>query len=242
MNDVITNTTAQATAATSRSGMSSSASSASLFSTFSRPTSLITSGKRSGKSAEGSQGSSEGSGASDEGVIGDLYTSIQVNAELEAEAEQPPLLKLSLLKYQRQGLAWMVDKEDDGRATKGGILADAMGLGKTVRSAHHHNTILSCRSAAYSLCAASCCLQIQMLSLILQNVAKPGAPCKTTLIVCPLSMLDQWLDEIRNRVKGSRLQVRAGIAESQDTTDPCAPGECLLRKQPDKGCQLAQEV
>lgn len=46
-----------------------------------------------------------------------------------------------------------------------------------------------------------------MLSLILHNAAKPGAACKTTLIVCPLSMLDQWLDEIRNRVKGSQLQV-----------------------------------
>jgi SNF2 family DNA or RNA helicase len=46
-----------------------------------------------------------------------------------------------------------------------------------------------------------------MLSLILHNGPEAGA-CKTTLIVCPLSMLDQWLDEIRNRVKGSKLQAR----------------------------------
>lgn len=46
-----------------------------------------------------------------------------------------------------------------------------------------------------------------MLSLLLQNPAPKDAPCKTTLIVCPLSMLDQWLDEIRSRVKGSQVQV-----------------------------------
>lgn len=188
MSDIITSTTAQATAgaAAGRSYgvMSSSASSASLFSTFSRPTSLITTGKRKSASEDSQSG---GETASDEGVIGDLYTSIQVNADLDAEADQPALLKVSLLKYQRQGLAWMADKEDDRRAAKGGILADAMGLGKT----------------------------IQMLSLILHNAAKPGAACKTTLIVCPLSMLDQWLDEIRNRVKGSQLQVNVYYGNSR---------------------------
>jgi SNF2 family DNA or RNA helicase len=40
---------------------------------------------------------------------------------------------VSLLKYQRQGVAWMAEKEGEHRASKGGILADAMGLGKTVR-------------------------------------------------------------------------------------------------------------
>lgn len=132
MSDIVTSTTAQATAGgRSYGGMSSSASSASLFSTFSRPTSLITTGKRKSASEDSQSG---GEAALDEGVIGDLYTSIQVNADLDAEADQPALLKVSLLKYQRQGLAWMADKEDDRRAAKGGILADAMGLGKTVRS------------------------------------------------------------------------------------------------------------
>lgn len=50
-------------------------------------------------------------------------------------------------------------------------------------------------------------MQIQMLALLLHRPAPPDAQCKATLIVCPLSMLDQWADEIRNRVKGSQLQV-----------------------------------
>jgi len=33
------------------------------------------------------------------------------------------------LKYQKQGVAWMAKQEKN---SKGGILADAMGLGKTV--------------------------------------------------------------------------------------------------------------
>lgn len=129
--------------------LSSSASSASLFATLSRPTSTFTSSART--SADH---------CDDEGVIGDLYTSIQLNAELDEEVGQPSNLKVpfhrnllslllthlyfaltfsqvSLLHYQRQGLAWMASQENGDRDVKGGVLADAMGLGKTVRLSIH---------------------------------------------------------------------------------------------------------
>ncbi|KAJ2158224.1 DNA repair protein rad16 [Coemansia sp. RSA 552] len=47
-------------------------------------------------------------------------------------ADQPPELKIKLLPFQREGVAWMVNQE----STKfgGGILADEMGMGKTLQT------------------------------------------------------------------------------------------------------------
>lgn len=68
--------------------LSSSASSASLFSTFSRPMSTMTSGAR--RTGAGESYSVQ----ENEDVLADLYTSIQLNADFDEEAEQPPLLKV----------------------------------------------------------------------------------------------------------------------------------------------------
>lgn len=168
------------------------------------------------------------------------------------EQEAPSTLKLSLRPYQKQALAWMMDREQEeevnkdpfgakdklppgwkeyettagrkyyhhaatGRSTwerpgrgdiitsdkvyvRGGILADDMGMGKTV----------------------------EILSLILTNRYEPRGdkgpcfdyqehvtmltphdfvPCKATLIICPLSVLHQWLNEIKNHTEEDLLSV-----------------------------------
>ncbi|KAK1701378.1 SNF2 family domain-containing protein [Colletotrichum godetiae] len=74
--------------------------------------------------------------------------------------------------YSHQRVALTWMKRQEKGTNKGGILADDMGLGKT----------------------------ISVLSLMVsQKSTKPG--CKTTLIVAPLSLIRQWEDEIKKKLK-----------------------------------------
>jgi SWI/SNF-related matrix-associated actin-dependent regulator of chromatin subfamily A3 len=138
------------------------------------------------------------------------------------EAPQPEALITNLLPYQKQGLGWMISNENPEMPTtnkavqfwiqredqnkdryyynimtklavkdrpnffRGGILADDMGLGKT----------------------------IQMIALIANNkkdgkgfistksaISLDQEYSKTTLIVSPLSVLGNWIDQIKMHVK-----------------------------------------
>jgi len=158
------------------------------------------------------------------------------------EAEQPSSLHVNLFHFQRQSLQWMIDRERlpgglnslfwaeyklldgsksyfynptcgefmsarhtlvDGRPplASGGFLCEEMGLGKTV----------------------------EMLSLVLANPfeqrtsrarLKPGEEriaSKATLVVVPLSLLDQWTAEIAKCVERRRLRVAVWHGESRYT-------------------------
>ncbi|ELR18761.1 helicase Cterminal domain containing protein [Acanthamoeba castellanii str. Neff] len=154
-----------------------------------------------------------------------------------AEMEPSPALMLTLRSYQKQALGWMVARErstteilelhesarrvlpaewkeyttSTGRkyyyndttkfttwefpvqhepikptdsskvSVRGGILADQMGMGKT----------------------------IEVLSLILTNHQRdPHSDfAKTNLVVCPLSVLTQWLDEIRSHTASGHISI-----------------------------------
>mmetsp|Transcript_28795 Transcript_28795/g.66965 ORF Transcript_28795/g.66965 Transcript_28795/m.66965 type:complete len:1122 (-) Transcript_28795:125-3490(-) len=48
------------------------------------------------------------------------------------QAEKPAALKVPMLPFQAEGLYWMLQREED-RTTKGGVLADEMGMGKTLQ-------------------------------------------------------------------------------------------------------------
>ncbi|KAI9345261.1 SNF2 family N-terminal domain-containing protein [Obelidium mucronatum] len=101
--------------------------------------------------------------------------------EEEEEPEEEPLvidgLKVSLLPHQVQGVKWLIEKEKIGKG--GCILADDMGLGKTV----------------------------QIIGLML--AAKPGRSeaSKTTLIIAPVSLLNQWKNEIESKTEPGSLSV-----------------------------------
>ncbi|XP_061143817.1 transcription termination factor 2 isoform X1 [Syngnathus typhle] len=138
-------------------------------------------------------------------AIDHLHRSLESCPAPDAEAPDPKGLKVSLLAHQRRALAWLLWREAQNPC--GGILADDMGLGKT----------------------------LTMIALVLvQKInakAKDGedkkkeeeeeekreswlsktdcraVPSKSTLVICPASLVHHWKKEIERHVKGSRLSV-----------------------------------
>ncbi|KAL1209582.1 Helicase-like transcription factor CHR28 [Cardamine amara subsp. amara] len=101
----------------------------------------------------------------------------QQNAVIAETAEPPPDLIMPLLRYQKEFLAWASKQE---QSVAGGILADEMGMGKT----------------------------IQAISLVLAkrevDRAQFGEAVGCTLVLCPVVAVSQWLNEItRFTSKGS---------------------------------------
>lgn len=113
-----------------------------------------------------------------------------LTADADTEAATPPQLNIELLPHQKRGLEWMARRErplDDDEVVVtdeqclGGILADEQGLGKT----------------------------LTMVALMLKNPPGPlmrrrgqlrRVPWRS-LVVCPLSLLHQWREEIETNVK-----------------------------------------
>ncbi|CCE81863.1 Piso0_002540 [Millerozyma farinosa CBS 7064] len=81
-------------------------------------------------------------------------------------------LKVELLPHQVKGLQFLLHRESFTDEHCGGILADEMGLGKTV----------------------------QIIALLVYN--KLTQKNKPTLIVCPVSLINQWKLEIETKAKG----------------------------------------
>ena len=124
----------------------------------------------------------------------DVEGDTKQDQDSEEEAEEEELddgtregLKVKLLPHQIEGVDWMVAKElgktkVKGYVTKGGILADDMGLGKT----------------------------IQTITLMLLNPRPVEGKTKlsqrvykTTLVVAPLALIQQWSREIEDKVEDS---------------------------------------
>ncbi|EGD73108.1 nucleotide excision repair protein [Salpingoeca rosetta] len=91
--------------------------------------------------------------------------------------EQPENLAVTLLPFQREGLAWMINQESNSDF-QGGILADEMGMGKT----------------------------IQTIALLLSRPSQ-AEPRKPTLVIAPTVALFQWRTEVEAKSKPGSLKV-----------------------------------
>lgn len=102
---------------------------------------------------------------------------------LPPKAETPAALMQPLLPFQQYGVGWMLAQE--AGSIKGGILADEMGMGKT----------------------------IQTIAMLLASKAQQkdtvGDFMEPTLVVAPTSAVMQWHDEIRDFAEAGSLKVMA---------------------------------
>lgn len=105
-----------------------------------------------------------------------------------------------LYPYQREGVAWLWGLHQHG---VGGILGDEMGLGKTVQiiaflaSLHYSN--LPTSTSSYDV-AISQLKHSSSSSCISEGLAP-------TLIVCPGTVLKQWLAEFRTWMPTARAVI-----------------------------------
>jgi SNF2 family DNA or RNA helicase len=131
------------------------------------------------------------------------------------EATQVPIssnLKVALMEHQKTGYNWMCQKEDS--ELKGGLLADDMGLGKVIGKD---------KSCYYSLYLPF--LQtIQSLALITGRPCTGAPPItppyipetippvksKATLILCPISLVSQWAQEIEAKTENLAVYKHQG--------------------------------
>ena len=97
--------------------------------------------------------------------------------------EAPRALTRPLLGFQREGLRWMCDNESGD--AKGGILADEMGMGKTIQCI----SMLLARKEAWMRDRA------EVGEMVTDDDRPPP-----TLVVVPTSALVQWEEEIKSCV------------------------------------------
>ncbi|KAI4234695.1 MAG: hypothetical protein LQ349_003644 [Xanthoria aureola] len=106
--------------------------------------------------------------------IKDLLNNIRPDEDLPPENREgtPDAMVFPLMEHQKLGLTWM--KSMEMGTNKGGILADGMGLGKT----------------------------IQAIALMVSRKST-DVGCKTTLIIAPVALMKQWEREIQTKLKSN---------------------------------------
>lgn len=113
--------------------------------------------------------------------------------EMVAETVEPSDdLIIPLLRYQKEWLAWALKQEES--AIRGGILADEMGMGKTLQAIA---LVLFKRNILRGICG-------HQLPTSSASSPQELPAIKGTLVICPLVAVMQWVGEIeRFTSKGS---------------------------------------
>ncbi|KAL4966801.1 DEAD/DEAH box helicase [Aspergillus stella-maris] len=121
--------------------------------------------------------------------------------------DSPPSLSTTLLPYQRQGLAWMIEKENPqlpGAGSNDVVQLWKRQANKFTNIATNFSTATPPPLASGGILADDMGLgkTIQIISLILSN-SKPKTPqsSKTTLIVSPVGVMSNWRNQIQDHTK-----------------------------------------
>ncbi|KAF5196535.1 Dna repair protein rad16 [Thalictrum thalictroides] len=99
-------------------------------------------------------------------------------------AEPSQDLTISLLRYQKEWLAWALNQEES--VSRGGILADEMGMGKTIQAIA---LVLAKRALSQKIGGSNVCPPSLGLSGGLPEI-------KCTLVICPVVAVIQWVEEV----------------------------------------------
>ncbi|KAL5730013.1 hypothetical protein ACHQM5_002892 [Ranunculus cassubicifolius] len=128
-----------------------------------------------------------------------------IEAEVTETAEASEDLILPLLRYQKEWLAWALKQEES--VSRGGILADEMGMGKTIQAIALvlAKRAISQRIGEPSVCSTTCSSSGEL----------PQINC--TLVICPVVAVLQWASEIsRFTAEGStRVLVYHGASRKK---------------------------
>ena len=143
----------------------------------------------------------------------------------EAKLECPPLgdLETVLRPYQKQGVAWLHFLRENGF---GGILADEMGLGKTLQTLAFIKTCSSRREEAHT--------KIQSEGGKDQSLVTSAAT-KPHLIVCPTSLVFNWVAEAKKFTPEMKILAlhgpdRHARFEQIQTSDIVVTSYALIRR------------
>ena len=145
----------------------------------------------------------------------------------QGEIRKPPDgLKANLLPFQREGTSWMYEQETK-KATKGGILADEMGMGKTLQTmtlvVDHRPKLQHCKPGVKHPPGADNSNRVaeeelwrntvkdwrhEMKMLNVPKSLQPKSPQRAgTLVICPVIALLQWKSEIEKFTEDGTLTV-----------------------------------
>ncbi|CAD6223686.1 unnamed protein product [Miscanthus lutarioriparius] len=108
-------------------------------------------------------------------------------------ADPAPEVVLSLLRFQKEWLAWALAQE--ASISRGGILADEMGMGKTIQAISLVLTARRLHPPDHHSAASSSN----------SSVGRPKVGC--TLVVCPVVAVIQWTEEIERHTASGSVRV-----------------------------------
>ncbi|VWU52155.1 DNA repair protein rhp16, putative [Hepatocystis sp. ex Piliocolobus tephrosceles] len=127
----------------------------------------------------------------------------------------PEGLKCDLLAYQKKGIAWMIQQEKS--KVKGGILADEMGMGKTIQALtmilyykqvqsndikkNYHNHVLNDTSSSTKLISNNNHVGKEGCVADKTNAKRIGK----TLVITPLPVIMHWCNEIEKFIAPSAI-------------------------------------
>ncbi|OII72851.1 SNF2 family N-terminal domain-containing protein [Cryptosporidium andersoni] len=140
-----------------------------------------------------------------------------VRREIVEIRESPVNMIFELLKFQKEGLAWMCKQEMPNSLANGGILADEMGMGKTIQM------IALMLEHTWPPVANKSNLDIKLKDKIYGGVTKKNQEynCEITgqnLVIAPVAAVLQWRQEIERFSKPGVLKVHIYHGNKRSST------------------------